>query len=263
MKVLLVGESWSQRNVNTVGLDTIEMGQYTEASDKFQDGLRGMGIEVTYLPGHQASVYFPMTLEEMQAYEVIIISDVGSNTLLLHPKVQNQCIRIPNRLHVLTEYVKSGGGLLMCGGYMGFSGFMGKARYEMTPLAEILPVTLMGVDDRIEEPSGAAPRILVKDHPILKNLDGEWPFFLGYNKLHIKEEAIQIASINESDAFIAVRECGEGRVGVFASDIAPHWAPPEFTDWKGYPVFFSNYISWLAHEDNEITGGQIGDGNLR
>jgi uncharacterized membrane protein len=223
------------------------MGSYTEAADFFMKGLRELSIDIDYIPGHKATTDFPMTLEEMNRYQVIIISDVGSNTLLLHPSVQNQCKRIPNRLKVLKEYVAQGGGLLMCGGYMGFSGFMGKARYGVTPIADALPVEIMNYDDRIEEPGGVFPNVLIPDHPILDGIEGPWPDFLGYNCLKAGQEGTLIATVNDSDAFIAVREFKNGRTGIFASDIAPHWAPPEFLNWKYYGKFFANYLMWLAH----------------
>lgn len=248
MKVLLVGESWSSQGANAVGLDIIGMASYTEAAGSFMEGLKKFDIDFDYIPGHKATVDFPMTVDEMKKYQVIIISDVGSNTLLLHPSVQNQCARIPNRLKVLKEYVAQGGGLLMCGGYMGFAGFMGKARYGVTPIAEILPVEIMNYDDRIEEPSGVFPKVLIQDHPILDSIDEPWPDFLGYNCLKIKPEGVQVVTVNDNDAFIAVRDYENGRTGIFASDIAPHWATPEFLNWKYYNKFFVNYLLWLAHQ---------------
>jgi uncharacterized membrane protein len=226
----------------------IGMNSYTEAAGDFIREVSKYGVEITYIPGHYAATDFPMTEEEMRRYQVIIISDIGSNSLLLHPKVQTRCERIPNRLRELCKYVEQGGGLLMCGGYMGFTGFMGKARYKVTPLADILPVELMDQDDRVEEPSGVFPEIKEQNHPILEGIDGRWPDFLGYNRLRIRPEGTEIASVNGRDAFIAVREYGKGRTGVFASDMAPHWAPPEFLYWKYYGMFFANYIKWLAHE---------------
>lgn len=251
MKVLLAGESWTSRSENAVGLDVIGMSSYTEAAEDFIKKLGSFGIDITYIPGHHVSSDFPMTEEEMNHYQVIIISDIGSNSLLLHPKVQSKCERIPNRLKVLKSYIEHGGGLLMCGGYMGFSGFMGKARYGITPLAEALPVKLLNYDDRIEEPSGVIPFIKVEEHPILQGIGAKWPCFLGYNRLQTKPEAMEIASVNETDAFISVWDYGVGRAGIFASDIAPHWAPPEFVEWEHYGEFFVNYLKWLGREEKD------------
>lgn len=248
MKVLLVGESWEGRGTNAVGLDIIGMASHTEAAGNFIAGLERNGVEVAYIPGSRANVEFPMSVEEMKKYDVIILSDIGSNSLLLHPDVQNLCKPIPNRLEVLKQYVKEGGGLLMCGGYMSFSGFMGKARYAVTPIAEALPVEILNYDDRIEEPSGIVPQIMNGAHQIFEGLEKNWPAFLGYNKLKAKAGADVLAVVHEEDAFIAVQDFGKGRTGVFASDIAPHWAPPEFLNWTGYFTFFVNYLKWLGHQ---------------
>ena len=53
---------------------------------------------------------------------MIILSDIGSNTLLLPPEVFLEGKRVPNRLELLKEYVSQGGGLVMAGGYLSFQG---------------------------------------------------------------------------------------------------------------------------------------------
>jgi uncharacterized membrane protein len=39
---------------------------------------------------------------------------------------------------------------------------------------------------------------------------------------------------------------GAGRSAAFASDIAPHWAPPPFLEWTDYPELWDRLVSWLA-----------------
>ena len=73
----------------------------------------------------------------------------------------------------------------------------------------------------------------------------KWPDFLGYIKLCIKEEAQLIAPFGE-DVFMAAWDFGKGRTFSFASDCVPHWGPPEFVNWPGYALLFSNIIKWLA-----------------
>ncbi len=41
------------------------------------------GYEVNHVANHKVVSDFPYTLEELQQYDVIILSDIGSNTLLL------------------------------------------------------------------------------------------------------------------------------------------------------------------------------------
>ena len=137
----------------------------------------------------------------------------------------------------------------MIGGYMSFAGIDNKARYAMTPLAEVLPVEMLNYDDRVECPEGIVPVALQPGHPVLRGIgEKEWPFFLGYNKIKAKKEADEILKIGE-DTFLAAMECEKGRSIAFASDCAPHWGPREFMEWDGYPLLFVNMIQWLAKKE--------------
>jgi uncharacterized membrane protein len=246
MKVLLVGESWSILTTNTMGFDHVTIGRYNEAGGPLIDALSGMGVTVDYMPSHKAQLYFPENLAELQAYQAVIFSDVGSNSLLLHPKVQFECARMTNRLDLVRHYVQEGGGFLMCGGYMSYSGFEGKARYAMTPISDVLPVHILNYDDRVEKPEGVFPEIKNPAHPVLNGLETlEWPFFLGYNKLSTNPKAELIAAFGE-DVFMAGWNYGKGRAFSFASDCVPHWGPPGFIGWPGYPLLFNNIVKWLA-----------------
>ncbi|MER2191151.1 MAG: glutamine amidotransferase [Solibacillus sp.] len=69
-------------------------------------------------------------------------------------------------------------------------------------------------------------------HPITNDL-GDWPAFLGYNKLKVKEGAQLLATI-EQDPFIVIGEFGQGRTAYFTSDCAPHWGTREFMNWHYY-----------------------------
>jgi len=248
MKVLFAGESWSVLLTHTKGFDHVGLGRYYEAGGPLIDALTKSGHDVTYMPNHVAQLDFPFTLGELKTYDAVIFSDCGSNTMLLHPKMQFECVRMPNRLSVIKEYVENGGGFLMCGGYMSYAGYEGKARYSMTPIADILPVDILPYDDRIEAPNGIIPKIIDDTHPVLQGIDNsKWTDFLGYNKLTLKQDAALIATIDE-DVFMAAREYGKGRTFTFASDCVPHWAPPEFNQWDGYALLFSNIVRWLAGE---------------
>ena len=117
----------------------------------------------------------------------MILSDLGSNTLLLHPDVWLTGKPVANRLKLLREYVRAGGGLMMIGGYYSFQGINGGARYRGTAVEEVLPVDCLPYDDRIEVPEGFRAEIVgPKDHPILEGLGGEWPLLLGVNEVRLK-----------------------------------------------------------------------------
>jgi uncharacterized membrane protein len=133
----------------------------------------------------------------------------------------------------------------MVGGWISFAGIGGKARYHGTHLEEALPVTCLPYDDRAETPEGVVPKVVNPEHPILKDVPEEWPFFLGYNKVTPKAGALTLLSFG-ADPLLSVWEYGDGRAGAFASDCVPHWGPPEFLSWGGYSVFWNNLVAWLA-----------------
>ncbi len=245
MKILFAGESWSILSTHTKGFDHISLGRYHEAKGPIKNALEREGVLVDYLPSHIAQYEFPFELEKLNEYDAVLLSDIGSNTLLLHPDTQYQCKRLPNRLELIKEFVAQGGGLVMCGGYMSFSGFGNKARYGMTPLADVLPVNILNYDDRIEMPQGIYPKILINDHPVLNGINKEWPYFLGYNRLEAKPEAEEIANIG-NDCFMAGMQFGNGRSFAFSSDCVPHWGSQAFVDWECYSKLWLNILKWVS-----------------
>ena len=134
----------------------------------------------------------------------------------------------------------------MIGGWMSFSGVSGQAHFQCTALADLLPVEMLGYDDRVETPAGVTPRVDAPGHPVLEGVPGDWPFFLGYNRFTPKAEAQVVMSVG-ADPFLVLSTRGSGRVAAFASDCSPHWGTPEFLDWSGYRRFWANIMSWLAN----------------
>lgn len=244
-KVLFVGESWFSYGIHVKGFSAYYTGGYDEGGKPLLEALSREGHEVTYLRNHEATDAFPNTEEALRKYDVVVFSDIGADTLLLHPKVFTQYQTRPNPLVALARFVKEGGGFLMVGGYMSFSGFEGKANYHHTPIANILPVRLTGYDDRVERPEGCVPSAEMSDHTVLDGLPDEWPGFLGYNKLSAKDGAQVILKVDD-DPFLVVSEFGSGRVAAFASDCAPHWGTPSFVQWEFYSRFWGQLIAWLA-----------------
>src|SRR5690606_42080227 len=87
------------------------------------------GIEVVHMPAHEVPQHFPGSVEELSAYDVVVLSDIGANSILLHPDTWLASKRTPNRLKVLAEWVEQGGGLAMAGGYLSFQGIEAKAAF--------------------------------------------------------------------------------------------------------------------------------------
>lgn len=247
MKILIAGESGNLVYSEIKGFDVMALGGFESGVEWLQKGLEQQGAEVDYLPNHLVPTCFPTTMEELRQYNVIFLSDVGSNSLLLHPDTYHRSLRTPNRLKLLKQYVEDGGGLAMVGGYLSFSGLNGMANWGSTAVGETLPVTMQMGDDRVEVPEGFSPRVVNTFHPIVDGLGQKWPWFLGYNKLTLKGDA-QVLLEFEGDPVLAVQQCGKGRTGIFASDCAPHWASREFLEWEYYGKFWHRFASWLAGE---------------
>lgn len=245
IRVLVAGESWMSFTTHVKGFDSFTTSEYAEGGTQLIAALTEAGMNVHYLPNHLAARDFPTTLNSLYEYEVVLLSDIGSNTLLLHPETFSRSRPLPDRCALLREFVEGGGGLAMVGGYLSFSGIEGKARYQRTALAELLPVQMIEGDDRVECPQGVTPEILDPDHPIFAGIHGAWPRFLGYNRLRASKRGRALATVGE-DVFIGAAEIGKGRTAVFASDCGPHWGPPDFVQWQHYGRLWTNLASWLA-----------------
>lgn len=248
LRVLLAGESWVTHATHLKGFDAFHTTDYTEGATRFIEDLRSLGHEVSYLPSHAIPTEFPTALDGLKGYDVVILSDVGSNTFLLTPETFVRSEIAVNRLEVLASYVEMGGALLMVGGYMSFAGIDGRARYGASPLARVLPVGMLDRDDRVEVPEGFVAEVAALDHPALAGVDAAWPRLLGYNELRVRPDSVVLASRGD-DPILAVGTYGQGRTAAFASDLAPHWAPPEFVEWPGYPRLWDSLLNWLAGAD--------------
>ena len=243
-KVLIAGESWMSYVTHVKGFDSFYTTSYEEGVGFLRNAVQQAGYEVDYLPNHLANTQFPNTMEELKAYDCVILSDIGSNTLLLPHHTFTKSVENPNRCDLLKQYVLEGGAFLMIGGYMSFTGIDAKTRYGQTAVKDILPVKCLDFDDRVEHPEGAAP-VVVKDHPVSQGLPKTWPNLLGYNKTLVMEGFEPIATIS-GDPLIAVGDFGKGRSAVFTSDCAPHWAPPPFVNWEHYNLIWKNILHYIT-----------------
>ncbi|SDE49323.1 glutamine amidotransferase [Glycomyces harbinensis] len=244
-KALLLGESWTTHMIHQKGFDSFTTTEYVEGGREFAAALREGGWTVDHLPAHTIETAFPADLDALRSYDLVVISDVGANTFLLTRAVFNASASEPNRLGLLREYVLGGGGLLMVGGYLSFSGVDAKAGYANSPIGDLLPVEVLEVDDRAEHPEGARVRVLRPDHPALGSVGEVWPALLGFNRTKPKGGADVLAEVN-GHPLVAVAEAGRGRTGVFTSDMSPHWAPPPFMEWTGYAPLWRALSTWVA-----------------
>jgi uncharacterized membrane protein len=243
VRLLLAGESWITYSIHQKGFNAFTEGTYAEGATSLVKALEESGVDVHYMKAHEAPVQFPQTLEEIKVYDAVLLSDIGSDSLLLHPDTFSRSKTTPDRLELLKEWVGGGGGFGMIGGYLSFQGHGGGAHYRFTPVEEMLPVELYDGDDRIEKPAGFTPSV-VKDHAITEGLPKQWPLLLGYNKLKPQGEVLVKAS--GDDPLLVVGQHGKGRTAAFASDCSPHWGSPEFVAWTHYGEFWFRLVSWLS-----------------
>jgi uncharacterized membrane protein len=245
LNVLVVGESWIKHTIHMKGFDQFHSTEYQEGASVFLESLSGLGHNVTYIRGHEVSARFPTSIDELQVFDVVVISDIGSNSFLLPDETFLHSVRSPNRLSLVAEYVERGGGLVMIGGYLSFTGIDAKARYGMSPLAEVLPVTMLPYDDRVEMSNGVEVDVCLPEHPVLGGTPDQWPHLLGYNRLIAKPDADVVARAG-GDPMLVTGSYGEGRAVAFASDLAPHWAPQEFVTWPHYAELWNSIVSWAS-----------------
>lgn len=250
--ILLAGETWLTLGVHQKGFSAYTTGTYEEGHREWMSALTDRGWSVDHVPNHRATDDFPWTAEELGSYDVVVLSDISADTLQLHPDTLVRGQRRPNRLAEIARYVSGGGGFLMVGGYMSFSGFEGKARFHGTDVERILPVRMLGYDDRLEAPQGVTPTSRDTAHPALATAFTDWPPFLGYNRL-VADGGQVLVSFGD-DPLLIVGEEGAGRTAAFASDCSPHWGSPEFIAWEGYGPFWDTLLHWLGGDPR--AGGQ-------
>lgn len=254
INVLYVGEGAINLHLPVEAADLFpRFGGFTDNGEYLSAPLRAAGMKVSRIFPYAARAEFPRTAEALAQYDVLILSDVSHDGIVLYEdtpvpdKPQG-----PNRLKEIVRYVENGGGLVFCGGWFTYQGHYGKGRWYGTPVAEILPLEILPLpDDRVETPEGAIimPRDI--DHPLFAELD--WvnpPFVLGYNKTGaLANDATLLATVGEDDdPFLAIRQHDLGRVAAITGDPAPDWGNG-FHSWPGYASFWQRLVRWTVGRD--------------
>jgi len=244
-RVLIAGESWTTTSIHVKGFDSFTTVAYEEGVGALRDALLAAGHDVTFMPNHVAAVDFPHSVDGLRAWDVVLLSDIGSNTLLIPPATFARFEAKPNRLVAVREWVRGGGGFGMIGGYLSFQGIEAKANYRGTAVAEVLPVELEDGDDRVESPDDAEPALTGEEHPVVDGLPPRWPAILGYQRAAARPSGAVLARVG-SDPLLVTGAFGDGRTLAYMTDIGPHWAPPAFVAWDGYARLWDQAVRWLA-----------------
>lgn len=250
IKVLYAGDTQVNLMTSMKGIDSWSYAYYSDSARYLRNALGAAdNIVCDHIRGGDAIAQLPSDLETFRAYDCVIVSDLGYNNIVMQPGnlPPFQVPMGPDRVSALRDYVLGGGGFMMIGGWLSFSGLEGKGLYGGTKIEEIMPVTCepRGVDDRMEITEGFSMDLKTPDHPVLKGLPWSNPYLMvGYNKVHLKPGAELIAEYN-GDPLIAAWEVGKGRSIVFTSDVGPHWAG-SFLTWPGYTEFWQRITLWAA-----------------
>jgi len=244
LNVLFVGETNIVYLTEHKGLDSFTQARYTEYASVFGRTLTEAGHRFTHIACHLVQNDFPQTLAALQAYDVVILSDVGANTMLQRP---DSFAPSTNNLKLIRDFVANGGGFVMIGGYLSFAGIEGKARYHLTPIEDLLPVEIQPYDDRVEAPEGIAVELSAAPHPVTAELPQGIPHIFGYNRVTLKPAAEAIAQTALGDPLIVLGGYGKGRAIAYTTDCVQDWASPELLAWSHYGELWARLLRWAAH----------------
>ncbi len=183
---------------------------------------------------------FPETVAELSAFDAIILSDVAANTFT------------EQQLEWLDKWIgQRGGGLLMVGGQRSFRA----GGWDDTPLAEILPVEMLGENDWLPgtqvnvfaEPQAMSHPLwmIVTDQQLNRDIIGQFPSFFGANRWSgVKPDLSRVLAVSNLTA-------AEAPAAPASNGSAPAPAKP--------PSFFESLQKKLTNK-NAATGGPKPEG---
>ena len=214
------------------------------------DALRNIPTaEVITQPSWELYRMSPEEFDERLAWaDTIIFADVETKCLMLHPDFFNRAkwnddyITFPDRFDLLRQWVADGGHFHMNGGWLSFSGELGKGGWGRSRFADLLPVECLTGDDLIESTAGYKVRCSNPDHSAIKGIDWNTvPPLLGFNETKAKENADTIVEIQNQGFWyplLAENPYKQGRVSCWMTGASPHWGI-NFMKWEQYQQFWN------------------------
>ncbi|MGN6352998.1 MAG: glutamine amidotransferase [Parafilimonas sp.] len=209
--------------------------------------------DVTPLANWEIYRLQPGGLEDyLKASNCLIISDVEAKCFHLYPSFfdrarrENRIVTFPDRLKVIKEWIHGGGGMMMLGGWLSFSGVQGRSGWGRSSLKEALPVECLLIEDLVESSEGFTAEVIEPEHPAIKGLAWDmFPPIFGYNEVKEKTEGQVLVRVKETgDPLVVAGEYGSGRVFTYMSDPAPHWGI-NFELWESYDAFWLQALNWV------------------
>lgn len=215
----------------------------------FIDALRAIpGAEVISQPSWELYHLSPDDFDQRLAWATtIVFADVETKCLMLHPhffqraRWGEQPIVFPDRFDLLRAWIDRGGHFHMNGGWLSFSGELGKGGWGRSRLHSVLPVECSRHDDLVESTAGYPVCCSRPEHPMVAGLDWEAaPPLLGFNECRLRAGSDCLVEIDDRDTrhpLLAARSCGAGRVTCWMTGASPHWGI-NFMKWNQYAQFW-------------------------
>ena len=208
--------------------------------------------QVTSVPTWDFYKLGPGEYEQVLAdYDVVVFSDVEAKIFQLAPgffdreKFGHGVLTFPDRVRLTVEAVEAGLGVMFLGGWLSFTGELGKGGWNRTRLREILPVRCLQHEDLVESTEGFTA-VAEPGNPVFEGLDLDtFPPILGYNKTLPREGHSIFSTVRETgDPLVAGGQFGRGRTLAYTSDPAPHWGI-NFVFWENYQAFWLHCLDYV------------------
>ena len=172
---------------------------------------------------------FPATREKLFEFDVVVLVDVDALALGV------------TRRQMINDFVRSGGGLLVCGGPFAY----GKGRYQKTALEGVMPVLSNGPWDW---KSVSSPIVPAGANGITDGL--KWkpsPYVLWYHTARLRPDAVTVLKAG-NDPLLVTGRIGKGRSAALLATALGKAKPGEtaFWDWPSWPRTVANTLRWLA-----------------
>ena len=179
----------------------------------------------------------------------MIFSDVEAKNFQLHPqffdrsKLGTRMLTFPDRIRLTIDAVTAGTRVMFLGGWLSFTGEMGKGGWNRTRLREILPVRCLDYEDLIESTEGFTADRVAGRTAAFSGVDlTGFPPILGYNKVLPRDGCDVLLRVKQTgDPLVAVGTFGKGKTLAYMSDPAPHWGC-NFVCWQHYGAFWLNCL---------------------
>jgi uncharacterized membrane protein len=185
--------------------------------------------------------------ERLRWATAVVFADVETKSLMLHPdffqraKWGTKPLVFPDRFELLRDWINKGGHFHMNGGWLSFSGELGKGGWGRSRLHELFPVECLQNDDLVESTAGYKVRCSSPNHPSVRGIDWSTiPPLLGFNETRKRDGSrvvVEIRNLNRWYPLFAERMVGKGRVTCWMTGASPHWGI-NFMKWEFYNQFW-------------------------